>query len=502
MMLGDLDGAERSCRAAAALAPGDGAAHASLGNVLQAQHRWDDAAAAYERALDCQPDQVESHNNLATARLYQGRPDDALAACEQALRLQPDHAPALRNLLMMAVFNPALSVDRLRALHERVGRAWHRDAAAVVAGAPADKRPLTVGYLTSDLSGEHPVVANLLPLLARHDRARVRPHVYANVARPDHVTAQARAAADAWCDTHRMSDAELVERLRRDQLDVLVCVAGRLDANRLPVLGHRLAPVQISLFDLATSGVPHVDYLVTDHFMVPPGSPEYFSERLLRLPVFCFGALPGDLPPLRAAADPAAPPRFACFGNPSRITAPVLACWGTILAARPDSRLVLKYLAAYRAPPMRQRLLEALVAAGAAPAQIEFLTALEPRGALLARYNDVDVALDTAPVSGSTTNLHALAMGVPVVTWAWDRKASRSTGSMLNHLGLPELIGGSREDYIRIALRTAEERRLWRARRPDVRAALAASALCDVGVLADRLERFYRAAWRRAGAPA
>src|SRR5581483_5848580 len=125
-------------------------------------------------------------------------------------------------------------------------------------------RPLKVGYLTSDLANQHPVVANLLPLLRHHDRAQVQAHVYANIPHPDGVTEQARAAAASWCDTNLMSDAALAARLRKDQLDILVCVAGRLDGNRLPVFGQRLAPVQISMLDAATSGLPTMDYLLTD----------------------------------------------------------------------------------------------------------------------------------------------------------------------------------------------------------------------------------------------
>src|SRR5207302_890862 len=79
------------------------------------------------------------------------------------------------------------------------------------------------------------------------------------------------------------------------------------------------------------------------------------------------------------------------------------------------------YLDHYQSTSSRTLILDQLTKAGASPGQVEFLHGRESQAAFLARYNDIDVALDTFPFCGSTTSFHALAMGVPVVTWPWDR---------------------------------------------------------------------------------
>lgn len=493
--MGNLAEAERNCRTAAELAPNDPEAQSSLGNVLQAMFRWSEAAECYERAIALRPAFAEAHSNLSVVRLHDCRFDDAMAHCEEALRIRPDYPNALRNLTMLAVFHPGLTVADLRRIHERVGRAWSRPRPVEVT--PLAGRPLRVGYLTSDLAGQHPVVANLRPLLRHHDRARVTTFVYANIAFPDAVTNECRAMADGWCDTSNMSDSELADRVRADAIDILVCAAGRLDRNRPQVLGYRAAPVQISMLDAATSGLAETDYIVADRWVIPRNPTEYFSERPLRLPVFCFGELPNDLPEPAPDRDRTRPITFACFSNPSRISERVLACWGAMLRALPEGRLVLKYMSEYGSEVLRRRILDSLTQAGAALQQVEFVRDHEPRTTMLQRYNHVDVVLDTFPVSGWTTSMHALAMGVPIVTWPWDRMVSRWTGTMLRTIGLPQLVGTSEEHYVRIAIEVARDRSVWWARRTEIRTRLASSRLSDARVWTRRLERFYWAAITR-----
>jgi predicted O-linked N-acetylglucosamine transferase (SPINDLY family) len=493
---GRLAEAEASCRAAVDLSPHDAGAQAALANVLQALNRLDDAADAYARAIALQPDLAEAHCNRALLLLKLARQREAGEACERALALRPDYASARHRLLMTAVYRDDLDNDAFGALHRRVAAALAPAEPIPAPPAPprADRR-LRIGYLTSDLTAHHPVANNLGPLLRHHDRARFAVHLYTDVARSDEATAAFRAGADGWRDLTGASDAEAAQQIRADGIDILACVAGRFDANRAFIARQRAAPVQISLFDAATSGLAEMDYFVADRRLLPGASTEYFTERPLRLPWLYVAPPPTDLPALGATAGAA--PMFGCFGNPAKITPSVLACWGAILAALPDSRLQLKFMDYYASPRLRAQIGEPLLRAGAKPAQIEFVTVPEARAAFLARHNIIDVALDTFPFSGSTTSFQALAMGTPIVTWPQDRYMSRWTAAMLRAVGLPELIAASAQDYVAIACRVAGERAAWRQQRAAVRARLLASPLCDGVRWTRRLERLYRAAWER-----
>ena len=70
----------------------------NLGNMLHAHGRFDDAIAAYRRAIELAPDYAEAHSNLGNALRDAGDADAAMLSCAQALALRPDYAPAFNNL--------------------------------------------------------------------------------------------------------------------------------------------------------------------------------------------------------------------------------------------------------------------------------------------------------------------------------------------------------------------------------------------------------------------
>ena len=101
---------------------------------------------------------------------------------------------------------------------------------------------MRIGYVSSDLR-DHPVARSLLPLIAGHDRTRIEPHLYGEVAREDAVTARFRELA-AWRSTIGLDDEALARTMRKDGIDIAVFVAGSFDANRLEAAARRCAPVR------------------------------------------------------------------------------------------------------------------------------------------------------------------------------------------------------------------------------------------------------------------
>jgi predicted O-linked N-acetylglucosamine transferase (SPINDLY family) len=73
----------------------------------------------------------------------------------------------------------------------------------------------------------------------------------------------------------------------------------------------------------------------------------------------------------------------------------------------------------------------------------------------LARYKACDLFLDTAPYNGGTTASDALWTGLPVLTLMGESFASRVAASLLNAIGLPELITNTQEEYEALAIELA-----------------------------------------------
>ena len=78
----------------------------------------------------------------------------------------------------------------------------------------------------------------------------------------------------------------------------------------------------------------------------------------------------------------------------------------------------------------------------------------------LARHRLADLLLDTLPYNAHTTASDALWVGVPVVTCQGKAFAGRVAASLLNAVGLPDLVTHSLEEYEALALRLATDRSL------------------------------------------
>jgi predicted O-linked N-acetylglucosamine transferase (SPINDLY family) len=70
----------------------------------------------------------------------------------------------------------------------------------------------------------------------------------------------------------------------------------------------------------------------------------------------------------------------------------------------------------------------------------------------LARLQVADLFLDTFPDHGGTTASDVLWMGLPLLTLSGRSYISRMAGSLLTHVGLPELATTSLAEYERMAI--------------------------------------------------
>jgi predicted O-linked N-acetylglucosamine transferase (SPINDLY family) len=459
---------------ALALRPQFAEAIYNLGNAEAARGRGDRAGSAYARSLALRPEYTEALNNAGPALLAEGRVAEARRSLAHALALEPAHTGAWSNLAVLdqafgdasaAIigFRRGLAVDPGQsAIHSnllftlnyvegieddviyRGFRDWEaRHARPLYAEArPHDNdtspdRRLRVGYLSADFR-DHPVAHNLMPSLERHDREAVELTLYALPRSGDAMTERFRRIADRWRWVGSDDERQIAARVRADGIDVLVLVAPHTADNRPRVAALKPAPVQIALYDLATTGMEAVDAWLTDVELHPPASTrERFAESLVRLPCLYNHATPSPSPPL------VAPPStssggvtFGSFNNPAKITPAVIALWAEVLRAVPGSRLLMKYLNRFSSPEVRRLVRDRFVAHGIAPERVELRAGRLPRAAQLALLNEVDIALDPFPFNGCTTTFEALWMGVPVVTLEGGRFLGRMSTSFLRHLGL------------------------------------------------------------------
>jgi pseudouridine synthase len=300
----------------------------------------------------------------------------------------------------------------------------------------------------------------------------------------------------------KLSDDEVAELVRGEQIDILVDLAGHSAQNRLSVFARRPAPVAATWIGYPnTTGLEAIDYRITDPWCDPPGTTEHLhSERLIRLPhgFSCYQP-PSGAPAV--AELPAARAGYVTFGSFNalpKIRPAVIAAWSGILRKVPGSKLILKSRALGDADT-RRRLTAMFAARGVDEPRIELAGALPSHSHHLELYNRIDIALDTFPYHGTTTTCEALWMGLPVIVRAGETHVSRVGVSLLERIGLGELAADSEAEYIEHAVTLAGNPGRLAELRAGMRERMANSPVANAGAFTRDLEDAYRRMWEEQG---
>lgn len=495
--LGRTDDAIASYNRAIELRPDYAEAYCALGNVFQELGDVDRSSASCQKAISLKPDLAEAHNVLGNVLRDQGQLDEAFASYRRAVELKPDAATIHSNLAYAVYFHP--DCDARKILQENRLWAQRHERPLLAAGYPphqndrsADRR-LKIGYVSPDYR-RHPAACFILPLLAHHDPRQVEIFCFSGVKRPDTVTSQCRSLAHNWRDVAGLSDSDLAEKIRLDQIDVLVDLTLHMAGNRLLTFARKPAPVQVTWLGYpGTTGLSSIDYRLSDPYLDPPGeTDEFYSEKTLRLPhtFWCYE------PPIQTPDVNSLPAletgrvTFACFNHFAKVTPPSLELWAQTLHAVPGSRLlILSSMGAHR-----QRVHQTFRRAGISPDRIEFVSRLAPEE-YFRMFHQVDLCLDPIPYPGHTSTLDSLWMGVPAITLRGQTAAARGGASLLSNLNLPQFIAATPEEYVAIARETTANLASLAELRAQLRQKMLASPLMNARSFAADIEAAYRGIW-------
>lgn len=454
-----------------------------------------EALETFAFVLTMAPTRADAVFGCALAQDLLGNHEDAVAMIDHAVALEPGNPklyPLRAYLHATHGRDPAVTLAYFRDWAERFADPLTR-AAKPLNPDRTPGRKLRIGYVSADLRA-HSVAYFVEPIFGRHDRGRVSVAVFSSGA-ADAVTARIRRTVDQWFDISTMSDENACALIRRQKIDVLIDLSGHTVGNRLMVFARRAAPVQVTwLGFMYTTGMRAMDYRITDAIAEPPGKSEHgHSERLFRVNrMGCY------MPP--AAPLPAAPPMlakgrvtFASLNNLKKVTDRMLGVWGRILAAVPGSILILIGSERTQQEAIAQQR-GRLEAAGLPLERLCILPRLSLDG-FMQMGSLVDVALDTAPLSGGTTTLHSLWMGLPVVCMAGEQAFENSTAATVQALGFPELVAADEDEYVAKAVELACAPAWLADFRARIRPHMESSYLMDYdGFVAD-MEAAYRLMW-------
>ncbi len=457
------------------------------------------AESCYRRALANDPNFAPACSNLARWYQQQGRLDDAAEWFDRCVTLAPNDPVLASNRLVFLHYLPQMNHETLVAEHRRWGErfaasrgvAWRRRTLDI-----RGDRPLRIGYLSPDFCA-HAVASFALSLFQFFDRNQYQLFAYSNIARPDGTTAQLRQLATQWHDVWGWNDERVVQQIVADEIDILVDLSGHTSHHRLTVFAHRPAPLQITYLGYSTTtGVPTIDFRISDAICDPPGEAWLGSETLVQMPPPF-----ATYHPWAHAPTPIAPPclerGYVTFGSLHRlakINTQVLDAWARVLLRVPSARLLMYRDNVHDLAQAWFR--EQFARRGIDPQRVDMWHELPGRLPYLHAYEHIDISLDAFPWSGHTTACEALWMGVPVVTLTGNRASGRMVTSVLDVIGCRPWAAANIEEYVEIAAQLAAAPEELRVARQQLRTRCMQSPLCDGRSFVQRLEHVYRSLWQ------
>ena len=481
---------------AAQINPSDTEILKILGPLYTAAGELTKAEGLYRAALRVDDKDPDIYSNFAEVCRKKGAIETALSYQRKALELDPTAAATHSNLLLTMLYSAEATPAEIRAASE----AWADQHASAIRQLPpvqpVEKERLRIGYVSGSFHN-HPIGILLEPIIESHHRSGFEIYCYAHQEYRDERTARIAEAADAWLDVDEMDDFAFAKKIQQDRIDILVDLCGHTWPNRLLALAYKPAPVQATWIGYAsTTGLPAIDYILADPWIIRAEDEAAYVERVERLPNYhaCFRP-PRDEVHTNSELKSDSPMMYGCFNNFAKITPTVLDLWSEILAEAPETGLFLK-TGSLGDEAFQAAVLAEFTKRGIAAERIR-LAGHSPRRGVLEAYREVDLCLDPFPFNGAVTSVEAIWMGVPVLHLQGNRFAARAGESYLRGAGLDEFVVSTPEEYRRKAVDLARNPGQLRERREETRQRLMSSPLCDDEQFTRDLEETYRRMWQR-----
>jgi len=525
---GDLAGAEEAYRAAIKLAPSFWQPRLNLGSLLEragkpeqaiAEWRWVEQNASLS-VPENRPLVLMAVNNLGRILEIQKQFYEALYFLTKSLHIEPDQDEVLHHWVYLrqkqcawpiyakvprvsraameratsALAMISISDDpaaQLAAAQRYVAKKVNLDVPKLANPAGYGHKKIRIGYCSSDFS-LHPVSMLTVEMFELHDRERFE--VYGYCWSPEDgsaLRARVIAAMDHFTRINTLSDQEAAEKIRADEIDILIDLQGQTAGARPNMLAYRPAPVQITyLGQPATTGFPFIDYVIADKFLIPEESAKYYSEKPLYMPdvyqVSDRKRVAGPKPTRQSCGLPETGFVFCSFNNNYKLTPEMFDVWMSILRRVPGSVLWLLADNQWAEDNLR---LEAQ-ARGVDATRLVFAGRVSPEN-YLARYLIADLFLDSFPFNAGTTANDALFMGLPVLTCSGRSFASRMAGALLTAARCPELIVADLQSYEEKAVELAIEPTKAQRLNSRLCGERSAGSLFDTAKLVRNIERHW-----------
>jgi len=339
-----------------------------------------------------------------------------------------------------------------------------------------------IGLISGDFR-QHVVMKFLLPLLKELAKKKINVTLFNSCeldTSHDNANKEARNLCTSYLNIHEKSTKASIQAIREAKIDILIDLSGHTRRNRLDIFNHRAAPVQVTWLGCpATTGAKHMDFILVDDYLNNNALKDICSEEPISKagPFLCLSRL------CESKVTPQTPEErngyltFGTINNPRKYTESSIQTWANILLRSKNSKLLITR-SEFKSEVTRTNINSEFKKHGIRSDQL-ILNTPEDGSNFLDSYNNIDIALDTFPYTGTTTTIDSLWMGVPVITLSGTAIHQRASASILYHCGLSEWICSTKDEYIAKAIDLAKEPNLRQQKRTKLRETLTQSGLLN-----------------------
>ena len=436
-------------------------------------------------------------NNLGLCYEEQGKIQQAIDFYEKAALSEKTGLQARSNLLFTMHYLPDISAEMLYKVHCKWNTFPNNKIFHFENSYDKSDQILNIGYLSPDFR-IHPVATFLYPILLNHNRKQFKIFCYAQIDQTDDMTEKIKKLCTNWVDITSLSDEEVCNAIQKDNIQILIDLAGHSKNNRMKIFAMKPAPVQISYLGYpGTTGLKQIDYRITDQCADPKENDSFHTEKLVRMPhcFLCYDpkeSMPdiSSLPALKNGFI-----TLGSFNRMSKLNDNVLDMWAEIMIRQKNTRLILK-AQAFHDFEIKKRVNNFFEKKGVKKNRLILLERIASRIEHLKLYHKIDIALDTFPYHGTATTCQALWMGIPVISLQGKAHVSRVSTSILNTLGLNDFIALSSEEYIDKVCKLSANINLLSFLRTKLRIIFQNSPLHQSKNFVSHLEHQYRKMWQ------
>lgn len=431
----------------------------NLGNVFLNLKDYSKAIEYFNKALEFHGNKALVYNNLGIANFEIGNIDEAIKFFEGAIALDDQNIKYYSTLLSVIPFKKE-EISYYNKYAKKFRSSIKLFNKNLIDDIPHEKNSkIKIGFLSSDFK-KHPTGYYLLDLIISLYKKNVfELYAFSDSNYFDEYTRQLKNHFHSWQNVDHLNDLQLINLIRNHGINILIDMQGHTYGNRLQIFANKPAPVQLSWASyLASTGIPEIDYIIADPYVVPLKEENNYTEKIWRLPNIWNVLSTSDIKNLDTSQTPAIKNQFitfGCFNNINKINDNVIKVWSNILNKIYGSKLFLKS-DKFIISSLKENLYKKFENNGVNRVNLIFEISSE-RYDLLKNYNKIDIALDTFPYSGGTTSLELSWMCVPLLTMVGDRFISRCGGSINHNLQMTNWIAFNEEDYVNKAIEFTQD---------------------------------------------